>query len=150
MQNKSEYAQLKQRLTDEYQAAQRGLNGLATVARHESINKRMEIGAERLLRLVEEGKHEEAQALMNTTWGLEAPKDLPPMLTRDALVEGLQHELEHSEETARLLEHIHTLWDMLDTLAARFGAEAVRQIIQAQSSLHAQSEDAEHTSKERL
>jgi hypothetical protein len=108
------------------------------------------MGAERLLKLIEEGKHEEAQALMNTTWGLETPREQPQMLTRDALVQGLRRALEHTEETTLLLEHIHTLWKLLDTLVARFGVQTVRQIIETPSSLSAQSQDAaEHSSEER-
>lgn len=44
----------------------RELYGLATVARHELITARMTRGAERVLRLIEEGRHTEAQALLNT------------------------------------------------------------------------------------
>jgi hypothetical protein len=51
------------------EAAQQGPYGLAAVARHDVIIARMEIGAERLLKLIE-GRHEEAQAIMNTSaWG---------------------------------------------------------------------------------
>lgn len=48
------------------QAAQRGLYGLAIVASHASITARMERGAERLLQLIQEGRHEEAKALFST------------------------------------------------------------------------------------
>jgi hypothetical protein len=54
------------------QAAQQGLNGLAAVATHASITARMERGAERLLALFAQGKHEEAIRLWETTaWALE-------------------------------------------------------------------------------
>ena len=39
--------------------------GFASTARHDLINARMQRGGERILRLIDEGKHEEAQALMN-------------------------------------------------------------------------------------
>ncbi len=70
--NKSEVAQLMLQIDLEYQAAQRGLYGFAVMASHELITARMELGAERILRLITEGKHDEAVALMNTeTWGVE-------------------------------------------------------------------------------
>jgi hypothetical protein len=52
------------------QAAQQGLYGLAVVANHQAITARMERGAAYLLKLAEEGKHEEVIVLMETaTWG---------------------------------------------------------------------------------
>jgi hypothetical protein len=57
----------------EIRAARYGLTGLAYgTSRHDFIIARMERGAERILRLITEGKHDEAVALMNTeTWGVE-------------------------------------------------------------------------------
>jgi hypothetical protein len=70
--NKSEIACLFQRIELEEEAARRGLYGFAVVASHEIITARMERGAERILRLITEGKHDEAVALMNTeSWGIE-------------------------------------------------------------------------------
>ena len=70
--SKSEIANLRLRIELEEEAAQRGLCGPAIVASHESIAARMERGAERILQLIEAGKHEEALALMNTEmWGVE-------------------------------------------------------------------------------
>ena len=61
-----------QRIELEEEAARWGLYGLAVVASHEIITARMERGAERILRLITEGKHDEAVVLMNTeTWGVE-------------------------------------------------------------------------------
>jgi hypothetical protein len=72
IENKSEIACLLQRIELEEEAARRGLYGFAVVASHEVITARMELGAERILRLITEGKHGEAVALMNTeTWGVE-------------------------------------------------------------------------------
>ena len=69
--NKSEIACLLQRIELEEEAARRGLYGFAVVASHEIITARMELGAERILRLITEGKHDEAVALMNTeSWGV--------------------------------------------------------------------------------
>lgn len=42
MQNQSEVAQLKQRIVEEYEAAQQGLEGLAATARHDFIRRKME------------------------------------------------------------------------------------------------------------
>ena len=65
-------AKFRQEQTLQEQAAQRGLDGYALVSRHDFIEARMERGAERLLELIDKGKHEEAEKLMNTpTWGLE-------------------------------------------------------------------------------
>jgi hypothetical protein len=63
---KGEVARLMQQIAAEEEAARRGLYGLAMVARHELITARMTRGAERVLRLIEEGRHAEAQALLNT------------------------------------------------------------------------------------
>ncbi|HLJ36389.1 MAG TPA: hypothetical protein VKU38_22205 [Ktedonobacteraceae bacterium] len=68
--NKSIIAAFRQQQALEYEAAQRGLYGTAIVASHEFITARMERGAVRILQLIEEGKHAEALALINTeTWG---------------------------------------------------------------------------------
>ncbi len=76
IENKSEIACLLQRIELEEEAAQRGLYGFAVVASHEIITARMERGAERILRLITEGKHDEAVALMNTeTWGVEVEEE---------------------------------------------------------------------------
>ena len=72
----SEVAHFRQQQALLEEAAQRGLSGLAIVARHEIITARMMRGAERILQLIDEGKHEEAQALMETeTWGIKENED---------------------------------------------------------------------------
>lgn len=73
----SEIARLMRRITLEHEAAQYGLTGLALgTARHDFIIARMERGAERILQLIEEGKHDEAVTLMNTeTWGIEVEEE---------------------------------------------------------------------------
>jgi len=72
----SEVAYFRQRQASEEEAARRGLYGLAIVASHELITARMERGAERILRLITEGKHDEAVALMNTeTWGVNGEEE---------------------------------------------------------------------------
>ncbi len=80
----SEVASLMQRIDLEREAAQQGLTGLAYgTARHDFITARMELGAERILRLITEGKHNEAVALMNTgTWGVEVEEEADLLETR--------------------------------------------------------------------
>ena len=65
------------RITLEHEAARYGLTGLAYgTSRHDFIIARMERGAERILQLITEGKHDEAVALMNTeTWGVEVEEE---------------------------------------------------------------------------
>lgn len=69
----SEVAQLMRQIDLEHQAAQWGLTGPAEgSSKHEFITARMERGAQRILQLIHEGKHEQAIALMSTeTWGIE-------------------------------------------------------------------------------
>jgi hypothetical protein len=77
---KSEVALFRERQALEEQAARLALNGYAEVARHERITARMELGGQRILRLIDEGKHEEAMALMNTNhWGVaeEQEREVP-------------------------------------------------------------------------
>lgn len=78
-QHKSEVARFREQQTLEEQSARLGLTGLAAVASHDAIIARMEIGGQRILQLLEEGKEEEAHALMNTEWWVEHPaeKKLP-------------------------------------------------------------------------
>ncbi len=73
----SEIARLMRRITLEHEAAQYGLTGLAYgTSRHDFIIARMERGAECILRLITEGKHDEAVALMNTeTWGVNGEEE---------------------------------------------------------------------------
>jgi hypothetical protein len=79
MQNQSEVAQIRQRILQEYEAAQRGLSGFATgTARHDFITARMEnlgdLHAE-LVKLV--GQDEATAIIANTVW---TPQDQQTML----------------------------------------------------------------------
>ncbi len=68
----SEIADFRHQQALQEEAAHQGLYGVAAVASHASITARMERSADYLLKLVEEGKHEEVAILMETpTWGLE-------------------------------------------------------------------------------
>jgi hypothetical protein len=62
----SEVARLREHIDLEEQASRLGLYGPAIVANHASNTVRMQQGAERILGLFRAGKHEEAEALMNT------------------------------------------------------------------------------------
>ena len=73
--NKSEIACLREKWALDEQAAEWKRLGLAVVAPHHTINARMERGGRRILQLIDEGKHEEAQTLMNTEWWEEAQQD---------------------------------------------------------------------------
>lgn len=72
LESKSEVARFRRRQALEEEAARLALHGYAEVARHDRITARMTRGGERILGLIAEGKHEEAQALMNKeNWGVE-------------------------------------------------------------------------------
>ena len=69
--NKSEVARFREQQALEEQAAHLGLTGVAITARHDFIVARAQLGAERILRLLAEGKEAEALRLMNEPdWGL--------------------------------------------------------------------------------
>jgi hypothetical protein len=63
--SKSEVAKFREQQALQEEAARQGLFGLAAVASHEAIILRMERGAQRILKLFEEDKSEEAIALMS-------------------------------------------------------------------------------------
>ena len=68
----SEIARFREQQAVEEESARLALTGYAITARHDFIIARAQRGAERILRLIDEGKHAEAQALMNTdNWGVE-------------------------------------------------------------------------------
>ena len=61
----SEYKHLQQQIDLEYEAAQRGLTGLSSgSARHAFITARMMRVAQHIQQLKEQGKHEEARAML--------------------------------------------------------------------------------------
>ena len=67
-----EIAQFRKQQSMQEEAALLGLRGLASVSRHEFIEARMQQGAAYILQLLEDGKDEEAQRLMETrAWGQE-------------------------------------------------------------------------------
>ena len=69
LESKSEVARAMHQIDLEQEAADRALHGFAITARHDVINARMQRGGERILQLIEEGRHEEAQELLNSdTW----------------------------------------------------------------------------------
>ena len=70
--HKSEIARFREQQALEEEAARLAFSGYAITARHDFINARMQRGGERILQLLAEGKHDEAQVLMNSkNWGVE-------------------------------------------------------------------------------
>jgi hypothetical protein len=68
---KSDITRFREQQALEEESARLALTGYAITARHDFITARAQRGAEHILRLIDEGKHEEAQALMNTdNWGV--------------------------------------------------------------------------------
>src|SRR5690348_10175767 len=68
----SEIARFRERQALEEESVWQALTGYAITARHDFITARAQRGAERILQLIDEGRHEEAQVLMNTdNWGVE-------------------------------------------------------------------------------
>ncbi len=71
MEQGSQLARDLERIDLELEAARRLEHDFAITARHDFINARMQRGGEHILRLIDAGRHEEAQALMNTeNWGI--------------------------------------------------------------------------------
>ncbi|MGH2482024.1 MAG: hypothetical protein ACRDHW_20435, partial [Ktedonobacteraceae bacterium] len=60
----SHVASFREQQSLEEASARLGLTGPAMVAQHETINARATRGAERILQLVEQGKHTQALALL--------------------------------------------------------------------------------------
>jgi hypothetical protein len=137
----SEIARLRQRIADEYLAAQWGLTGLASgTSQHHFITARMENMGEsftQLTRLI--GSPEEAIQMVNDTL-----EQLPDTPTRYTLLDFLQREFDHTEETTRLIKHIQEMWETMDLLRVRFGSERARKIIEAASSFTTEKEDKWH------
>jgi len=70
--HKSEIARFREQQALEEEAGRLALSGYAITTRHDFINARMQRGGERILQLIEQGKHEEALVLLNRdNWGLE-------------------------------------------------------------------------------
>jgi uncharacterized protein YjiK len=69
----NEVMRLREQIRLESEVAERGLSGLAWgVSRHDFIEARATRGADYILQLIEEGKRDEAIALMHTQdWGCE-------------------------------------------------------------------------------
>jgi hypothetical protein len=139
--SKSDVARLLRQIDLEYQAAKWGLTGLASsTSQHHVITAKMEnMGKafETLTDLV--GSPEEAGKLVAETL-----KDLPDTPTRGTLADFLQRELDQTEETAMLIDHIQKMWEIMDLLIARFGSEPARKIMETPSSLSTEKEEGSH------
>lgn len=67
----SRIARFREQQSQAEEAAFLGLSGFAIVSRHDFLEARTERGAERLLRLLGQGKYEEVAAQMNMPdWGM--------------------------------------------------------------------------------
>ena len=70
--HKSEVAHFREQQALQEQASRWGLYGPGIVANHHSITARLQLGAERITRLMQEGKMQEAAHLMEQPdWGAE-------------------------------------------------------------------------------
>lgn len=74
---KSEVVEMRRRIDLENEAGRLALYGYAEVARHDRIIASMERGAERILQLAQQGRHEEAQAMMNSEYWKEVAAGVP-------------------------------------------------------------------------
>ncbi|MBV9227933.1 MAG: hypothetical protein JOZ18_01375 [Chloroflexi bacterium] len=138
----SEYAQIKQRIADEYLAAKWGLTGLACgTSQHTFITARMENMGQSLTTLIDlAGSPQEAAKILADTL-----EDLPETPTRDILLDLLRrHALDTTEETATLIERIQALWQTIDLLKARFGPERAQKIIETPPSCTTEKEEGTH------
>jgi hypothetical protein len=69
--HKSDIARFREQQVLEEEAARLALSGFAIMARHDIIIARMQRGGERILQLIAQGKHDQAQVLMNSeNWGV--------------------------------------------------------------------------------
>jgi hypothetical protein len=128
MQNLSEVAQLRQRIADEYLAAQLGLTGLASgTSQHQVITARMEHIGESFTTLTDQvGSPEAAIKMVADTL-----EHLPNTPTQCTLVDLLRRELDHTEDTAILVERIQEMWKTMSLLVERFGLDVARKMIDA-------------------
>ncbi len=126
--SKSEVARLLRQIDLEYQAAKWGLAGLASgTSQHHFITAHMEnMGKtfETLTDLV--GSPEEAIKIVNDTL-----EHLPDTPARCTVVDLLRRALDHTEETAILIERIQEMWKTMSLLAERFGLDVARKMIDA-------------------
>ena len=123
----SQVAQMRQRIADEYQAAQWGLSGPAFgTSRHTFITAKMEnLGGtfEELTEIVK--SPEKAIEIVNET--IEA---LPEMPTRGQFIDLLWRVLgaEQKNDVDMLNDCIEDMWKTIDMLSKRFGPERAKKI----------------------
>src|SRR6266852_4338661 len=69
--NKSAIARFREQQALEEESLRLAISGFAITARHDFIVARMQRGGERILQIIAEGKHDEAQVLLNCeNWGV--------------------------------------------------------------------------------
>ncbi len=66
--HKSEITRFREQQALEEEAARLALSGFAITARHDFIIAQMQRGVGRILQVIAEGKHDEAQAMMNSEY----------------------------------------------------------------------------------
>ncbi len=64
LKQQSHVSQFRETCEQAHEGAKQGLGGIAIVASHKSITARMQRGAERILHLIAQGRHQQAQALL--------------------------------------------------------------------------------------
>lgn len=85
----SKIARFRERQASQEKAARLGLSGPAVVARHDFIEARATRGAARILYLLAQGRHEEAEAQINLpNWGVEEEGQTPACLSATDTREG--------------------------------------------------------------
>ena len=102
----SEVAYFRQQQALQEEAARSGYSGYAISARHAFITARMEQAGKRILQLIEEGKIEEAHALLDTeTWGVEEPGEAGAQTGRQ---DGTAAQDENAAQAEQKQEHGET------------------------------------------
>jgi hypothetical protein len=138
--SESEVARLRQRIAEEYQAAQMGLTGLASgVSKHAFITARMErMGQsfEQLSELV--GSRQEAMKEV-----VEALEETPEQADRRAILEQVRQQEGEGEQTELLITQIKAMWATVDQLRELYGWERARAMIEALKRVVSQSSQEE-------
>jgi hypothetical protein len=95
--HRSEVAAFRERQALEEEAMRLGMYGFAMTASHQTITARMQLGAERILSLINAGKDEEAQALMNTEYWRAEVETKTEKGEKEAIVSQVKEEAERNE-----------------------------------------------------
>lgn len=91
---RSEVAAFRERQALEEEAVRLAMYGFAMTASHQMITARMQVGAERILSLINAGKDEEAQALMNTEYWSVAAETVPGNSKKETAIQQGNEDIE--------------------------------------------------------